>query len=300
MNKHIFIDKLTASIGALVAGKKKFFAKSLNSPSFEEHLKNIKIEIPAINGEGIHELEATTLVGKLNPALRVAKWYGKDFPTIIYHHGNNEDPFNYGKTSKNTFANIFIKTKEELTANLIVVRAPFHNNNLKIYQEKMMELKNFTAMLAVSAKVNEEIISKLDKESDAPVITCGISLGGWVTNIHRSYFNTSTAYIPLFAGTFLGELFLHSKYNKLTSKQALNEPKRIQQLLNFNLAYRKINDENVYPLLAHYDQFIEYNVQKACYDGYNLDTIEFGHVTGSLETKILRKHIVKTLEEINQ
>lgn len=67
----------------------------------------------------------------------------------------------------------------------------------------------------------------------------------------------------------------------------------------FNLAYRIINDEKVYPPLAHYDQFIEYNDQESCYDGYNLETIDFGHVTGSFETKILRKHIVKTLEEIN-
>lgn len=38
MNKHIFLDNLTAIIGALFAGKKKFFANSIISPSFEEHL----------------------------------------------------------------------------------------------------------------------------------------------------------------------------------------------------------------------------------------------------------------------
>lgn len=298
MNKHIFFDKLTARIGALAAGRKKFFANSIDSPSIQKHIENVDIEIPEISCEETHELTAKTLVGEVNPAFKVVKWYGKEFPTIIYHHGNNEQPFNFGKAAKNTFANIFIRTEEEIKVNLIVVRAPFHNNSLKVYQQKISELRNFIAMLAVSVKINEEIISKLRKASDAPVVTCGISLGGWVTNIHRSYFNTSTAYIPLFAGTLLGELFLRSKYNKLTSELALEQPAQIRQLLNFNVDYQKVVQKNVYPLLAQYDQFIEYNVQKSCYDGYNLETIESGHVTGSLESKRIREHIVRTLEKL--
>lgn len=231
----------------------------------------------------------------------MAKWIGYDYPTIIYHHGNNERPFDFNRSAKNTFANIFIKTKEDIKANLIVVRAPFHNNSLKVYQEKMTELKNFTAMIAVSVKLNEEIISVLRKKNNVSIITSGISLGGWVTNLHRSFYNTSTAYVPLLAGTFLGELFLKSKYKKLTSKLALQQPKKIRQLLNFNNSFRNIKDKNVFPLLARYDQFIEYDVQKVSYEGYILKTVEFGHVTGSLETKeVLRQHILEVLANINK
>ncbi|MEA1897656.1 MAG: hypothetical protein U9N53_08340 [Bacteroidota bacterium] len=299
MNKHVFLDNLTAAIGALLAGKKKFFAKSIISPSFEEHLKSIEIKMPEINKEGTYDINAKTLVGMTNPAFKVAKWIGHDYPTIIYHHGNNERPFDFNRSAKNTFANIFIKTKEDIRTNLIVVRAPFHNNSLKVYQEKMTELKNFTAMIAVSVKLNEEIISVLRKKNNTSIITSGISLGGWVTNLHRSFYNTSTAYVPLLAGTFLGELFLKSKYKKLTSKLALQQPKKIRELLNFNNFYKKIKDQNVFPLLARYDQFIEYDVEKVSYEGYILKTIEGGHVTGSLETKEeLRYHILEVLNNI--
>jgi len=52
MNKHIFFDNLTASVGALIAGKKKFFAKSIQSPTLEEQVDGANITIPLISGEG--------------------------------------------------------------------------------------------------------------------------------------------------------------------------------------------------------------------------------------------------------
>ncbi len=218
MNNHIFFDNLTASVGALIAGKKKFFSKSIQSLTFEEHVHVTELSVPVINGEGIFDIPAKTLVGELDPAFQVVQWRGSDYPTIIFHHGNNERPFDFRKGAKNTFYNIFINRTQMVEANLIVARAPFHNCPLKHYQEKMVELSNFMAMIATSVKLNEEIIQQVKKATSQPIITSGISLGGWVTNLHRGIYNSSTAYAPLMAGTFLGELFIKSKYRifKLT------------------------------------------------------------------------------------
>ncbi|MFN2396251.1 MAG: hypothetical protein ABR597_11245 [Bacteroidales bacterium] len=298
MNKHIFFDNLTASVGALIAGKKKFFAKSIQSPAWEELVAGINLTIPSIEGEGIFEVNAETLAGGLDPAFRVAQWKGNEYPTIIYHHGNNERPFDFKKTAKNTFYNIFINSQENLEANLIVVRAPFHNCPLKHYQEKMLELSNFTSMIATSVKLNEEIIQQVKKVSSKPIITSGISLGGWVTNLHRGIYNTSTAYAPIMAGTFPGELFLKSKYRKMTSELALNNPEKIRKVLNFNNDFEKQRTPDVFPLLARYDQFVEYNVQKESYNESSIKTIENGHVTGALNSKELRKHLLLVLETI--
>lgn len=298
MNKHIFIDNLTASIGAMVAGKNKFFANSINSESFEETINGIKLIIPKIDPEVIFEIPAKSLVDLLDPALYVAKWKGKNYPTIIYHHGNNERPFNFRKTAKNTFYNIFLKSQSVFEANLIVVRAPFHNCKLRHYQEKMTEMRNFVAMISTSVKLNEALIQYLRSESNAPVITAGISLGGWVTNLHRGLYNTSTAYAPLMAGSFLGELFLRSKYSKIVSDVALNKPEEIRKVLNFDEVFKSRNTQNIFPLLSRFDQFIEYNVQLDSYNSYNsypLNTIECGHVTGALSTKLLKEHILEVL-----
>lgn len=298
MYKHIFIDNLTASIGALIAGKKKFFAKSIQSQVLEELVALTELTIPSIEGEGIFEATAITPAGELDPAFCVARWKGNSYPTIIYHHGNNERPFEFKKTAKNTFYNIFLNSQENVEANLIVVRAPFHNCPLKHYQEKMVELSNFTAMIATSVKLNEEIIKQLRKISSQPIITSGISLGGWVTNLHRGIYNTSSAYAPIMAGTFLGELFLKSRYRKMASEIALNNPEEIRKVLNFNNVFKKQNTPNVFPLLARFDQFIEYDVQSQSYKGFPLKTIENGHVTGAINTKELGNHLRSVLERI--
>ncbi len=298
MNKHIFFDNLTASIGAMVAGKKKFFSKRIESPSLEKQVAAVEINLPSFFDEGIYELRAKTLVGDLDPAFRVAQWKGNDYPTIIYHHGNNERPFDFKKSAKNTFYNIFLKTQEKLDANIIVVRAPFHNCSLKEYQESMVDLSNFTAMIATSVKLTEEIVNEIRRVSSEPIVTTGISLGGWVTNLHRGIFNSSTAYAPLMAGTFLGELFIKSKYRKMVSDIALDNPEEIRRILNFDDVFKRRNSQNVFPLLSKYDQFIEYDVQSESYTDFPLKTIEYGHVTGAINSKGLRNHIVSVLKSV--
>jgi hypothetical protein len=297
MNQHIFFDKLTATIGALATGKKKFFSHSQESQPFSELIKKTKIKLPEEIQEDIYEIEAETPVGILNPAFKIVKWIGNDFPVIIYHHGNNERPFDFRKSAKNTFYQIFVNTKEEIQANLVVVRAPFHNGSLKAYQQKMTDLENFAAMISTSVKLNEALISALHCKGCDKILTSGISLGGWVTNLHRSYFNTATAYVPLMAGTFLGELFIRSKYKKLTAENALKNPDTLRKVLNFDDAFKKITSPNVFPLLGRYDQFIEYDIQKESYNGHPVKVIENGHVTGALKTKALRNHILNVLRK---
>jgi hypothetical protein len=45
MNKHIFFDNLTANIGALVSGSKKFFAENTDSPTFKELITSIELSV---------------------------------------------------------------------------------------------------------------------------------------------------------------------------------------------------------------------------------------------------------------
>jgi hypothetical protein len=248
--------------------------------------------------EGIHETEAKTPVGKIDPAYYVAQWKGKGYPTIIYHHGNNERPFDFSRFAKNSFKNIFMDSKEPIDANLIAIRAPFHNASLKDYQKKIKHLSNFVGMLSVSVKLVEEIIESLKKQGGPPVLVSGISLGGWITNLHRTYYNTADVYVPLLAGAALDHLFTDSGYRKMGGRIARENPEKIKETLNFEENFQKVKDDNVFPLLGSYDQFIQYERQKKSYTTENIKVLESGHVTSFLLAQELRKHILSVMQKI--
>lgn len=77
----------------------------------------------------------------------------------------------------------------------------------------------------------------------------------------------------------------------------LSNVEDIAALLNFNPKFSRVTTRNIYPLLAVYDRFIEYDVQKNSYEGHPVKTIMAGHVTGSLNTVLLRNHILEVLRD---
>lgn len=297
MKKHIFIDCLTQSIASILIGKKRFFSNSTDSLAIRDILDKIEIEPTPIE-TGQHEIKASTPHGVIDPAYYVFQMKGKDFPTIIYHHGNNERPFDFRKYSKNSFKEIFLKKVHSIDANIIILRAPFHNSSLRDYQEKIGRMANFTAMLATSTVLVESITNQLKNESfNQPVIISGISLGGWITNLHRTYFNTADIYIPMLAGAALDELFISSAYRKMTSKTCRKNPEKITSTLNFEEEFRKVSDNNVFPILGKYDQYIRYDRQKKSYhDSTTIHTLNKGHVTTLLEApEQLLNHILTVM-----
>ncbi|MCF8358919.1 MAG: alpha/beta hydrolase family protein [Prolixibacteraceae bacterium] len=297
MNKHILFDKLTASIASATLGKNKFFSESLESPGYKDFLEDITVCVPSLE-EGIHETEAKTPVGKMDPAYYVAQWKGNSYPTIIYHHGNNERPFDFSRFSKNSFKNIFLDSKEPVDANLIAIRAAFHNASVKDYQKKVNHLSNFVGMLSVSVRLVEEIIHRLKEQAVNPVLVSGISLGGWVTNLHRAYYNTANAYVPLLAGAALDHLFTDSGYRKMDGHLARKHPEKIKETLNFEEDFQKVKINNVFPLLGKYDEYIQYERQRKSYSTDNIKVLNTGHITGFMATDELRQHIISVLSKL--
>lgn len=296
MNKHALVDHFSLYATALITGQKKFFSRKLEAHSFEEHFHHIDMRIPELMQEGIFELTAHTFSGEVHPAIKVVQWLGFDYPTIIYHHGNNENPFDFREHAKNTFYQIFMKWPRRIPANLIVVRAPFHHGKLKPFLDKMTELNHFMTMIAVSVRITEWVIRQFRRRSQSAILVTGLSLGGWVTNLHRAYYNSAQAYIPIMAGAKLDEVFLTSSYRKLCGKQALAHPEVIKDKLSFYSKFRRVTTSNLYPLLARHDQYVDYYVQKPAYNGFPLRTIDTGHITGTLRPYLSREHILEVLQ----
>jgi predicted esterase YcpF (UPF0227 family) len=296
MNKHKLFDRLTAAIASRALGKNRFFSQSIESPGYKAFLEEITLSVSSLE-EGIHEAEAKTSNETLNPAYYVAQWKGTVYPTIIYHHGNNERPFDLSRYAKNSFRTIFMDQKDPIDANLIAIRAPFHHSTLKAYQKKITHLSNFVAMLAASTKLIDALVDELRKKTDSRILVSGISLGGWVTNLHRSFCNTADVYVPMLAGAALDHLFTDSPYRKMGGKLARNNPQQIKNTLNFEEAFKKVKDDNVFPLLGRYDQYIQYHRQKEAYRQERIKILNTGHVTSFLAGKELKNHILSAIRE---
>jgi hypothetical protein len=163
----------------------------------------------------------------------------------------------------------------------------------------MGDLADFVGMCATSTVLIDQIATLLFQRGCPQIGVSGISLGGWVTNLHHAFCGTATDYIPIFAGAALGEMFSSSVYRKMTGKQARENPHRLRTVLDFEKEYIKYANSSCTPLLARYDQIIQLDVQRGCYVDVPVTTIDKGHVTGALAISTIRNHIQQALGQSN-
>ncbi|KAB1190461.1 hypothetical protein GJR96_15900 [Haloferax sp. MBLA0076] len=298
VSHHALIDRATVRLGSLFVGGNRFFARSVDAPRVEEMLPSVSVSVPTLAGEGIHEISAETPVGTLGVGIKVVQWCGPDYPTIVYHHGNDERPFSSSRFSPNTFRDLLVDHADHLEMNVIGLRAPFHDGTTRDYARKMGDLSNFVAMLATSVAAIDGIVDQ--QEDSVPVAVAGVSLGGWVTNLHRAYEGTADVYIPMLAGAELGKLFTRSTYRRLLGRAGRENPTAVEQTLDFGEDLRDNGTGTVYPLLARHDQYIEYERQRRAYDESNLLVVDRGHITATLNPTPLREHLLGVLTQLSR
>lgn len=293
MNRHSLIDSTPMALtGRLLSDEQKLAGKSIESPGFEEHLDAVSVEVPEIQGRGISYLQADTLVGELEPAFSVGRWLGSEYPTIIYHHGHRERPFSKIDTA-NSFRRVLLEAEPPIEANLIVVRAPFNDLGPRAHLKQLRELSNFVAMNATSVAVVERLVDQLRARGDgAPITVSGLSLGGFVSNLHRTFYGSADEYVPMLAGTRYDDVVLSGAYRHITSERVFQNADRIRELLDFSTAFQESSGGEVRPLLSRHDAIVRYHPQRHAYGDLRVRTIEKGHLTGALDTESLREHVL--------
>lgn len=295
MNRHVARDRISVAAAALKSGRNKFFSRSVDSPAFPELLEEISLTAPEITGEGQFDLVARLPARQLDPAFFVAQWPGKNFPTILYFHDLGERPFNFHRWTKNTFRRIFLGADPQVPANLIVARAPFHALPKPLLARVLGEMSAFTAMLAVSVRLAENLVFYLRKRGSGRILLSGIGLGGGIINLHRAFFNSADVYLPLLAGAGLGDVFLDSDWRRLTGKAALANPEAVRRILNFDELFARVPENNVFPLLARYDRIVRLERQRRCFGDRPVEILDKGHVTAAESGEQLRAHILRHL-----
>jgi hypothetical protein len=299
MNRHELIDVATISMSGLLIRNSRFFSQSVASAPIGDVVSGTAIDIETIRTGGVQEVSASTPIGEYRAAYLVSQWRGSDAPTLLYHHGSGEQPFDFGRFSSSSFRRLF-GTDGGPDVNLIALRAPFHDGSNKEYIQAMDTLDNFVGMLATSATLIEALTEQVRDAGCPATLAAGISLGGWAINLHRAYYGGVDRYVPIFAGAQLGEMFVSSIYRKLVAEPALANPEKLRNVLDFEDAFTSTDSDDCDPLLARYDRIIEFERQRAAYERFDIAILEKGHITGSLATDALRRHIPQSISETRE
>ena len=295
MNRHELIDVATIRLSGVLLGEAKFFARSVDALPLVDVTTETTPPVDEVGDPstaGRCDVVVETPLGEFETAYLPWQWLGPEYPTLVYHHGSGERPFDVGRFSTNSFRRLFLGQEEDLPVNLIAVRAPFHDGSSREYARAMGDLNNFVGMLAASTGLLDALTERIADRTDGPVVLSGISLGGWAVNLHRACFESADRYVPLFAGAALGEMFVSSVYRYMTADAARRRPSRLRRLLDFDDAFRAVEADDCAPLLGRYDRIIEYDCQRPSYTGMSLAVLNRGHVTGALAAATLREHVL--------
>lgn len=298
MNRHELVDELVIRASGLLVRDGKLFARSLESPPIGDAVAGSRG--PGLGLVGTDESTATavdveTPAGTFQAAYLPWRWLGPEHPTLLYHHGSGERPFDFGRFSPNSFRRLFAAGEFDAPVNLVAVRAPFHDRSSREYARALGDLSNLVGMAAASTALVEALRARLVEVGCPAVTLAGLSLGGFVTNLHRAFVGGADRYVPMLAGAAFGEVFVSSVYRRLTGADARSNPKRLREALDFEDAFRATERDDCAPLLARFDRVVEYDRQMPGYDGMDVGVIEKGHLTGALATGVLRGYVERNL-----
>lgn len=277
------MDILSIKTGSLYGDKVKFFREGIEAVPLREMPEGVELDFSPAEKEG--EYSVPVRYGDIEGIARYSllNWAGKKAPGLVFHHGSGE--INYTQRIRKIF-----QREKHSRINVIAVSIPF-NRSIKEYLYGIGSLGRFSFLLASSVRLTESLGVWLKNLGSEKIAVSGISLGGWITNLHYSVYGSLDEYRPIFAGAALDHLFTDTVYKEMSASPAQEHPEIIKEVLNFEDAFRAKNANTVFPLLARYDQFIRFERQKEIYLPENVTVLEKGHITGSMDVKALRKHI---------
>ncbi len=287
---HESVDRLHVVLANVFVPR--IFRRNLDTPSLQEHLAAVQLELPPLTTRRRYTLTAHTVVGKVEAGFQVRLGPRPDVPVLVYHHGIAEMPYD------KSFRGIF-RARRPVEAHLVAVRAPFHRSWFTLFAG-LASLSNFLAMCAVSLKLIEAVRCLLVDRGARGSLVTGTSLGGFLALMHHLTYGTADCYAPLLAGPDLAHTLLSTHFQRFLAPQALAQSAHIQALLDFRQAFHASDTRRILPLLAAYDLDMPYAHHYPCYAARAVPvaTITRGHITGSVAFAALRAHLLTCLQPL--
>lgn len=279
MTIHAFLDRFGASAARCLP---KHFRNGTESPDLWAQIEAVTLPECDLTVPGVHDITASTCVGDLAAVVKVIRCHDPSAPVIIYHHGALE--------CDTSFRRIFGR-RPTIRAHLALVQAPFHAGFIG-YLLGAGSLDRYTAMVAVSVRLIEEVVRQFRLLAPGRIHVAGISMGGFIALAHHSHYDSADAYLPMLAGPNSAHCLLESAYANLVDGRAKRQP-GILSKLDLTPAYAQRPTDHVHPLLGRYDQVVTVEANRQAYGGTQVEYIDRGHFTGSISPSLLRAHIVK-------
>lgn len=296
---HTIIDDIGAVLGGLVYRKNQLFNESLDAMKLGEAIRDTKLSVNGFDSNDWVTATSKNPMGEYQSSYLVHQWKGFDYPTLLFVHGSGEQPYDFRKNASNTFNKIFTDDFS-LEANLILLMAPFHESSQNDYIKALGRMDNYVGMLATTTALIDALALALSENKNPKILAIGISLGGWVVNLHRAYFNRHIDhYIPMIAAARLDQVFTTSIYRKIVAENALENSELLKDLLDFEEDFISATGDNCTPLLARYDRLVEYEVQKSAYERMPLTVIDKGHFLGMTAIGSFRKQIQEAMNSFS-
>ena len=249
MGFHSFNDSVKTSMGGLrrtLTGN-LFFSDGLDSSPLVDVYSSIKVSFPQITGEGVYTGVTEGSAFGAVPTLNVLRWCGDGAQCILYLHPTGEFPYDLSAKK------IFFHRAFPENISIAVLRAPFHES-VHSCNQCTKNLSQFAEMVAVSAQGVEEVVSDF-RARGIKTIVCGLKLGGWIANLHHALSDTADIYIPIFAGSGFGDIFIDSAFASCVSPKAKKNHQKVRRVLNFDDSFlSRSRHSKVYPLLAMHDR----------------------------------------------
>jgi hypothetical protein len=114
MNVRSLLDVLSIALTVLPTERAKFVRDGLESPSLPDLTGSIQLDVPTISGARRYEVPARFGTAPLDPAVEVAQWRGAGFPTLLFHHGSNERPFDRSAPDRKSFTRVVWEARPEV------------------------------------------------------------------------------------------------------------------------------------------------------------------------------------------
>lgn len=285
LNRHAIADRAFLATARLRLGEA--FSEGAVSPTFHEHLQELKFEMPPLTDGGTHAFSIESAAGPMEALYDVLLWADARAPTVIWLHKGGEVPFD--RTARAVFI-----TQRPIEANVITVRMPFHKTR-KDFRSGLAYLSRFIAMMAAGVEITERLVTSPGLSQSSKVLVAGYSLGGFVANRHHLHSNSAGAYVPLMAGTAQGEPWLSTLPVAAIARQ---RPDALRQALNFQNEWAAAAPhDNVFPVLGRHDQVCRWDVQRPSYGDRKVAAWDIGHVTGWRAHARIRQKVVRHLFE---
>jgi hypothetical protein len=293
--RQILLDRAAVLPGMLGGERMRLFRDRGHGPGWEDHLAIPSPQLPTLTPRHPVTTTVQTLAGPMAVGLLLAHEAGADAPTIVTHHGNNERPFELEGRAKNFLNRALLGSGALPDANVLLLRAPFHDGPLRDYTRAAGDLRTWMAMLAASVVTISAAIEREPRSVRQATVVTGFSLGGWVTNLHRAFVGTADLYVPMLAGAHLGRQLVDSTYRHMVSRTARANGDALRQLLDFEAAFTAASAE-VAPLLAKHDQYARPVDQRSDFGDRHVTMLDTGHVGAALAGGQLRAHLLDSID----